>query len=219
MLTDTTVQQRFTHVELAEIAIAGGADTIQFRSKTPTGPPSDSLSSGAAVETAAALQSLCREAGVTLIINDRVDIAMAVDADGVHLGQRDLPLEAARDLLGPSKLIGASASSLDEARQVERGGADYVGFGHIYPTPSKDKRERPKGTGTLAEVCDALTVPVIAIGGIDASTVAPVAEAGAWGVAVIGAVCNARDPRAAVADLVTKLQTHTGGDRGGRKKV
>jgi thiamine-phosphate pyrophosphorylase len=197
VITDMTIQDRFSHIGLAMMAVKGGADTIQFREKW--------MGSRAAVEVGEVIRRLCRETGVTFIVNDRVDIAMALDADGVHLGQRDLPIPEARRLIGPSKLIGGSASTPDEARQLELEGADYVGFGHVYPTSSKSKPGEPKGPDAIREVSSAVTIPVIAIGGIDAANLKPVIAAGAWGVAVIGAVCGAKDPRAATAELATVL--------------
>jgi thiamine-phosphate pyrophosphorylase len=193
VLTDETVQSRFTHVELAEMAIAGGADTIQFRDKK--------RSTKELVKIAETLQRVCRARNVPLIINDRVDIALAVGADGVHLGQRDIPVAVARALLGPARIIGATAATLDEAIAVQNEGADYLGFGHIYPTASKQKRGDPKGPAAVAEICGALTIPVIAIGGIDHKNFLPVLEAGVWGIAVIAAVCAAADPTLAAREL------------------
>jgi len=193
VLTDETVQARFTHLEIAEMAIRGGADTIQFREKK--------RSTKELVELAESLQRLCRARSVPLIIDDRVDIALAVDADGVHLGQRDLPVAAARRLLGPDKIIGGTAATLDEAIAVQNEGADYLGFGHIYATASKEKRGDPKGPGALVEICGALSIPVIAIGGIGQENFLPVLDAGAWGIAVIAAVCAAADPELAAREL------------------
>jgi thiamine-phosphate pyrophosphorylase len=193
VLTDETVQTRFTHVEIAEMAIRGGADTIQFREKE--------RSTKELVEIAESLQRLCRARHVPLIINDRVDIALAVDADGVHLGQRDLPVAEARRLFGAERIVGGTAATLDEAIAAERDGADYIGFGHIYATASKQKRGDPKGPEALTEICRALSIPVIAIGGIDETNVLPVLDAGAWGIAVIAAVCAAADPELAAREL------------------
>jgi len=178
VITDMTIQDRFSHIGLAMMAIAGGTDTIQFREKL--------MGSRMVVEAGVLIRGLCREAGVMLIVNDRVDVAMALDADGVHLGQRDLPIPVARSLLGPAKLIGGTASTPEEARAVEAQGADYVGFGHVYATSSKSKTGAPKGPDAVREVCEAVTIPVIAIGGIDASNLKPVVAAGAWGAAAIG---------------------------------
>jgi thiamine-phosphate pyrophosphorylase len=186
VITDETVQSRLSHVELAERVIAGGADTIQFREKN--------RGAQELVDIAEAIRKVCRDANVALIINDRVDVAMAVDADGVHLGRTDLPIATARKLLGPDKIIGGTAGNLEDAMAAENGGADYVGVGHIYATTSKAKQGPPIGPEALRPICGVLRVPVIAIGGINSENFAAVLEAGAWGVAVIGSVCAAPDP-------------------------
>ena len=199
VLTDETVQSRFTHVELAERAIAGGADTIQFREKNKK--TKDLL------VIAYALARLCRARNVPLIINDRVDIALAVDADGVHLGQRDIPVAAARRLLGPGKIVGGTAAALEEAVAAQNAGADYVGFGHIFATGSKQKQGAPKGPGSLREVSNALAIPVIAIGGIDQGNYLSVLEAGSWGVAVIASVCACPDPELAAREFKSGIDS------------
>jgi thiamine-phosphate pyrophosphorylase len=193
VLTDETVQDRFTHLDLAERAIEGGADTIQFRDKKKT--TRDLL------DTAAALACLCRARGVPLIVNDRVDVVLAVGADGVHLGGRDIPVAVARKLLGPDRIVGGTAASLCEALAAQSEGADYVGFGHIYATGSKDKPGAPKGPGAVREVSAALSIPVVAIGGIGRGNYLPVLQAGAWGIAVIASVCASPDPEAAAREF------------------
>jgi len=203
VITDTTIQTRFDHLALAELAIAGGADTVQFRDKT--------LSTRQTVSVALGVASRGRRADVAVIVNDRADVSMAAAADGVHLGQHDLPVVAARQLLGPGKLIGASAGTPDEAKQAEDHGADYIGFGHIYATTSKDKPDAPQGLEVLHRVCTALSTPVIAIGGINASNLLPILQTGAWGIAVIGAVCAAPDPRTAAAELHAVIVRHLSG--------
>jgi thiamine-phosphate pyrophosphorylase len=189
VITDETVQSRFSHFELAERAIDGGADTIQFRDKT--------RGARELVQVAVAIARLCHERNVVFIVNDRVDVAIAAGADGVHLGRRDLPLGAARRLAGPGMIIGGTASTLEEAMASQDDGADYVGFGHIYPTSSKVKRGAPMGPDSLRGVSRALRIPIVAIGGIDQSNFLPVFEAGAWGIAVISSVCATEDPAAA----------------------
>jgi thiamine-phosphate diphosphorylase len=130
VLTDICLQTHFSHVELAELAIAGGADTIQFRQKDGA--------TREMIRVAEQMQALCKRAGVTFIINDRVDVAIASHADGVHLGQDDFPIPLARKLLGEEAIIGGSAGNLEEARKCLGEGADYIGFGPVYPTTSKD---------------------------------------------------------------------------------
>ena len=203
VLTDETVQDRFSHTELAEMAIAGGADTIQFREKTKGAKQ--------LVEIAGAIRRVCRDANVAFIVTDRVDVAIAVDADGVHLGRNDLPIPVARDLLGPDKIIGGTASTLDNAIEAQNAGADYVGFGHIYPTTSKKKNGDAKGPDGLREVCRVLTIPVVAIGGIGEENFTAVLDAGAWGIAVIAAVCAASDPARAARALRVGIDRKFGG--------
>ena len=194
LVTDTKIQQRFSHLDLIRAALAGGMDVIQLRD--------ENLSARALLEVAQKAARLCRAAGVPLIVNDHVDIALAADADGVHLGQQDLPLADARRLMGAEKIIGGTASTLAEARQVEQAGADYVGFGHIFETRTKRKGYAPRGVDVLREVCAAVRIPVVAIGGIGPNRVGAVLRAGARSVAVSSAICAAPDPQAATAELV-----------------
>ena len=119
ILTDTVLQSRFSHMEITRLAIAGGADTIQYRQK--------SGSTREMIEIARNMKRLCSETGVTFIVNDRLDVAIAAEADGVHLGQDDFPIPMARELLGEGRIIGGSAAALDEARKCLSEGADYVG--------------------------------------------------------------------------------------------
>ncbi|MFN3596924.1 MAG: thiamine phosphate synthase [Rubricoccaceae bacterium] len=201
VLTDFHFQQRHSHAALARLAAAGGADTIQFRQKA--GTPRDWMPELRA--TAAA----CRAAGVPLVVDDRLDLALAAGADGVHLGQLDLPVRDARrilDALGGAYILGATASSADEARRAEGDGATYVGFGPVYPTGSKANPESVKGLRGLEAACRAVTIPVIAIAGITAERVPEVLGAGAYGVAVMTAVTTAPDPQAATAAFRAALE-------------
>jgi thiamine-phosphate pyrophosphorylase len=198
VVTDTTVQKRYTHEEMAALAVAGGADVIQLRDKR--------MHDEEMVVTARRTRARCADAGAILIVNDRAHVAKAARAHGVHLGRGDTPIAEARALLGPAAIIGATAGTLAQALEAQAAGADYVGFGHIFPTPSKRKDTPPVGIERLREVCAALRVPVIAIGGITADNAADVLAAGAWGVAVIGAVCAARDPEAAARALARAAQ-------------
>jgi thiamine-phosphate pyrophosphorylase len=203
LITDTVVQTRFGHVELAQLALAGGADTIQLRDKRVE---HDDL-----VAIAIELLAVCRPVGVPLIINDSVEAAAAAGADGVHLGRGDAAISAARKTLGAQAIIGGSADSLEAAIAVEREGADYVGFGHIFATESKNKTGPPVGIDTLGAVCAALGVPVVAIGGVTAGNAGSVITAGAWGVAVIGAVCGAEAPDRAARSIRDALDRESGG--------
>jgi len=193
VITDVTVQSRFSHEELAEMACAGGADVIQLRDKH--------LGDSAFIAVARRVREVCAHHGVTFIVNDRVEVAREVGADGVHLGRSDAAIGEARAILGASTIIGASAGSLADALRVDRAGADYMGFGHIFPATSKAKDTPPVGIEGLVDLCSHVTIPVIAIGGITAENAREVMRAGAWGIAVIAAVCAADDPRAATARL------------------
>lgn len=198
ILTDFVFQQRLSHAALAKEAIAGGAETIQFRAK-------DGSTRDRYVE-ALRTADVCRGAGVPLLVDDWLDLALAVDASGVHLGQLDLPVEAARRVLGPDAVIGATATSVAQARTAEDAGASYLGFGPVFPTASKRNPASVKGLNGLAAVCAAVSIPVIAIAGITPERVRPVIEAGAHGVAVMTAVSTASDPRAAAAAFRDALE-------------
>ncbi|MFO8114342.1 MAG: thiamine phosphate synthase [Halorubrum sp.] len=180
---------------VVEAALAGGVDAVQLREKDV--PDAERYAVGRRV------RELTADAGVPLIVNDRIDIAAAVDADGVHLGQSDLPVEVAREQLGDEAIVGRSASTVEQARAAEDAGADYLGVGAVYGTDSKDVSGDRNGIGTerIAAVADAVDVPVIGIGGIDASNAAAVVEAGATGVAALSAITAAADPEAATAAL------------------
>ena len=201
ILTDTVLQSRFSHMEITRFAIAGGADTIQYRQK-----------SGATremIEIARNMKRLCSEAGVTFIVNDRLDVAIAAEADGVHLGQDDFPIPMARELLGKGRIIGGSAATLDEARKCLSEGADYVGFGPVYPTSSKDDAGPVSGIDILKQVVEIIPLPIIAIGGVGAENIPDVMRAGARGIAVISAVCCQDDPEDATRSLYQALNKGT----------
>jgi thiamine-phosphate pyrophosphorylase len=199
VLTDTVLQSRFTHTELTRLAIAGGADTIQFRQKQG--------STGEMIEEARNMKRLCEEAGVTFIVNDRLDVAVAAEADGVHLGQEDFPIPMGREILGKDRIIGGSAATLEEARKCLSDGADYVGFGPVYPTSSKDDAGPVSGIEILKQVVETISVPIIAIGGISAENTSEVLSAGAHGIAVISAVCCQENPQQATSGLYQALHT------------
>ena len=201
ILTDTVLQSRFSHMEITRLAIAGGADTIQYRQK--------SGSTREMIEIARNMKRLCSEAGVTFIVNDRLDVAIAAEADGVHLGQDDFPIPMARELLGEGRIIGGSAATLDEARKCLSEGADYVGFGPVYPTTSKDDAGPVSGIDILKQVVEIIPLPIIAIGGVGAENIPDVMRAGARGIAVISAVCCQDDPEEATRSLYQVLNKGT----------
>ena len=198
VLTDTELQSRFSHVELANLVIKGGADTIQFRQKIG--------STREMIETAQELKRICEEAGGTFIVNDRVDVAIASEADGVHLGQDDFPIPLARKLLGESRIIGGSAATLEEAQKCLAEGVDYIGFGPVYPTTSKDDAGPVTGITLLEEVMNTISIPIIAIGGVTVENTPEVIQAGAQGIAVISAVCCQENPEQATRELFLALQ-------------
>ena len=178
--------------DIARAALEGGATIIQWRDKRRD--PGDQI------VDARAIVALCREYGAISIINDYPDLALACDADGVHLGQDDGSIRTVRPIVGDTMIIGVSTNNADEARQAEAEGADYVAIGAIFATASKDVT-RTASIERLREVKQAVRVPVVAIGGINASNIASVIAAGADAAAVISAVCAADDPRAAAAEL------------------
>ncbi len=203
IITDTVLQSRYTHTELARLAIKGGADTVQFRQKS--GELRDRL------HQAESVLELCRSAKVIMIVNDRADIAAAIGADGLHLGQTDLPVPYARRLLGENKLIGGSATTIEQAIEMQRMGADYVGFGPIFPTGSKENADPPRGTEYLENVVSSLKIPVIAIGGITLERLPEVMSTGVHGVAVISAVCCADDPAVTVRTFIDVITSASRG--------
>ena len=198
VLTDTDLQNCFSHIELAELAIAGGADTIQFRQKT-----GETIQM---IRIAEQIQALCKRAGVSFIMNDRVDVAIASHADGVHLGQGDFPIPLARKLLGEGVIIGGSAKNVEEARKCFLEGADYIGFGPVYPTSSKEDAGPASGLDLLRQVVEKIPLPIIAIGGINKDNALLVRETGAYGIAVISAVCCEKDPEEATRCLRRLLE-------------
>jgi thiamine-phosphate pyrophosphorylase len=185
-------------VELARAMLAGGARLVQLRLKD--------VATGAFVETARRIRELTAAAGARFVVNDRVDIALAVDADGVHLGQEDLPVAAARRLLGPRRWIGFSTHSEDQLGAAAGCGADCLSLGPIYATTSKSKADPVIGLDRLRAARRLITMPLVAIGGITADTAPAVLAAGADAVSVIAAVVRAPDVARA-----TELLAITGG--------
>lgn len=192
VITDAKLSRGRSHLEVIRAAIAGGATVVQYREKEGT--------TRQLIEEARALRELTRQAGVPLIVNDRVDIALAVDADGVHVGQDDMPAPLARKLMA-GKIVGVSATNPEEAWQAERDGADYIGAGPIFATPTKPDAAPPIGLEGLAEICRRVSIPVVAIGGINEENAAAVIKAGADGVAVVSAIVAAPDVEAAARRL------------------
>lgn len=193
VITDSRLSDR-GHLEIARAAIAGGAEVIQFREKA--------MSTGEMHDICMALREMTAEADVDFIVNDRLDLALAVDADGVHLGQDDLPLDAAREILGPEKLIGGSAKNLVEAKHVEAAGADYVGVGPVFEARhTKPDTIEPQGVKLISQVISEVSMPVVAIGGINRANVRSVIQAGARVVSVISDIVTADDMQSATSEL------------------
>lgn len=193
VLTDRALSRGRTDPEVAAAALAGGATVVQLRGKT--------LSGAELVRTGRQLRDLTRVHGGLLIVNDRVDVALAVDADGAHVGQDDLLARDARRLLGSDRLLGVSARSVEEAVRAQRDGADYIGFGPVFSTTTKEDAGAPSGLDELRRACRAVAVPVVAIGGITPDNARLVRATGAAGVAVISAVVGAPDIAAATRTL------------------
>jgi thiamine-phosphate pyrophosphorylase len=197
LVLDTVALKGRDEVEVAAAAIRGGARTIQLRDKL--------RSKAELLRTARQLKGLCAEKGVLFIVNDHLDVALAVDADGIHLGQDDLPPAEARRILPITMMIGCSTHSVTEAVKAQADGADYVALGSIYPTTSKEKYKLV-GLETLQRTRSEVSVPLVAIGGINPNNAREVMKAGADCVAVISAVLGADDVEKAARRLTAKMK-------------
>lgn len=185
-------------LDIATAAYAGGAGVVQLRQKGVT--------TREMFLWAQQLAALAREQGKILIINDRIDLAQAVRADGVHLGPDDLPISVARRILGPTAIIGASAGTVDEAIEAEAEGASYLGVGCIYGTRSKDDAGDPIEPERIAEIREAVNLPLVAIGGITAAHIPELVANHADGIAVISAVTRAKNMKTATRELVKTMK-------------
>nr|NIW43722.1 thiamine phosphate synthase [Gammaproteobacteria bacterium] len=175
-------------------ALTGGADVIQLRDKK--------ASSRKFYEVGAEIRKITRERGAIFIVNDRVDIALTTDADGVHVGQDDLPAVETRKLIGSDKILGVSVTSPQEARQAERDGADYLGVGPVYEARStKSDAGEPMGLSLIRDARKHCRIPIVGIGGINITNAVNVLKAGADGVAIISAIVSADDIEAATRNL------------------
>ncbi len=176
-----------------ERALEGGVRGVQLREKDLSGRELYGL--------AVVLRALTSRYGARLLVNDRVDVALAAGADGVHLGVASIPPAEARRLLGPGALIGCSAHDLRELAAAEEGGADFATFGPVYATPSKASFGPPVGVEAFRRACEAARIPLFALGGVGAGNAREVLAAGAWGIGAIGAILGAPDPSAAAREL------------------
>ena len=186
--------------EVVRHALDGGVTAVQLREKD--------LSGAELYRLAKEMRLITADYGARLIINDRIDIALAVGADGVHLGVNGLPVSVARRVLGEGKIIAYSAHDLDEALRAQVDGADFVTFGPVYLTPSKAAYGKPCGVKKLAEAVSALKIPVIALGGISQVNISEALSANTRGIAVISAILAAADPRVAAASLLKKIEAY-----------
>ena len=198
IITDQRISHGKSHLEVAEAALAGGATVIQFRDKE--------MKDSEAVVACREIYKLTKKKGVSFIVNDRVEIAKAVDADGVHLGQEDMSFSSARKILGKEKIIGISVETVEQALKAVEGGADYLGVGPIYPTASKPDAGKVLGIARLKEIRESVNIPIVAIGGINENNLEEVLRAGADGVAVISAVVSASDITEACRKLKNKIE-------------
>jgi len=193
LVTDPEMTARRGLVETVAAAVDGGVTMVQLRDKGGT--------ARAMIETGSALRALLASRGIPLLVNDRVDIAQAIGADGVHVGRDDLPPARARAALGPHAIVGWSITGEDQLADFDPAAVDYVGLGPLFPTGTKADAAPAMGEAVFARLRHRLPCPVVAIGGISALNAARAIAAGADGVAVVSAICAARDPRAAARAL------------------
>lgn len=196
VITDSTYHTTETLLHAVDEACAGGATLIQLREKDTGGRDYLAL--------AQQVKAVTDKYGVPLIIDDRVDVAIACDAAGVHVGASDLPVAVCRRLLGPGKIVGATAKSVEAAKAAYEDGADYLGTGAIYPTTTH-VTTRITPVETLDEICRTVPIPVVAIGGLNADNMDVLADSPIAGVAIVSAVMKADDPRAAAAHIKEKV--------------
>jgi len=194
VITDEKASRGRSHLQVAEAAILGGADVLQLRDKE--------ASSGRLYRVAMQLRKLTRDANIPFIVNDRLDIALAADADGVHVGQTDLPASVVREIMGPDRILGVSVDTVEEALLAEKDGADYLGVGPVFEARgTKPDAGEPLGVERIARIRRHCRLPIVAIGGIDAENAGMVRYAGADAAAVISAIGTADDIARAVRRL------------------
>lgn len=186
-------------LSLAEHALKGGAGSVQLRMKD--------ISTKEVIEAAVHLKALCDRHDALMIINDRLDIALASNASGVHLGQDDMPVDIARRVAGPDLIIGSSVSSAEEAANAQSSGADYVAVSPVFETPTKIDTGPALGIDGSRRICEAVSVPVVGIGGIKYEHIHSLANVGINSFAVVSEIASARDPEAATARLVQELNS------------
>ena len=196
-ITDSTGFTEEEFLGRTEAALQGGVTFLQIREKEKTTREYLSL--------ARKVHELTRKYNVPLIIDARIDIAMAIDAEGVHLGKSDMPIDLARKILGPDKIIGATAKTVPQALEAWQQGADYLGVGAIYPTTTKVKTVLTS-TDTLRDICNAVPIPANAIGGLNQDNIDVLAGIPIAGICVVSAIMKAEDPKQAAVDLKARAK-------------
>lgn len=197
LVTDRSYLNGLSLAEAVEQAINGGVDLVQLREK--------SVSTGEFFQLALTVKQVTDRHRVPLIINDRLDIALAVEASGLHIGQSDLPAGVARRLLGAGKILGVSAATLEEAVAAEKAGADYLGIGAVFPTATKGDAALVS-LNEVKQICSRVKIPAVAIGGISGVNLAKLKDTGIDGVAVVSAIMGSADPRGAAHELKERLK-------------
>jgi thiamine-phosphate pyrophosphorylase len=193
LVTDAGLSRGRSQSEIVQAAIRGGVTIVQYREKH--------AATREMIAEAAELCEICRRNHVPFIVNDRLDVALAVDADGMHVGQDDMPASIARRLIGPDKILGVSAENVEQARAAVADGANYIGASPIFSTPTKPDAPPPMGIAGLEQLTRAVPIPVVAIGGVNANNAAGIMHAHAAGIAVVSAIVSAEDVEASAREL------------------
>jgi thiamine-phosphate pyrophosphorylase len=199
LIADSQAREKKRLSMIVNQSVKSGATLVQLRGKA--------LAIKDFLDLAFEIRDILRPKKIPFLINDRIDVALACDADGVHLGQEDLPLQRARKILGKNRLIGISANSFFEALDAEKNGADYIGVGPIFFTPSKKEPGQILGLSGLKAIREKVSIPILAIGGINKENVKGVIQAGADGIAVISAIMSADDAIKATRELKDSIRT------------
>ncbi|MFA0146924.1 thiamine phosphate synthase [Vibrio lentus] len=182
---------------VVEQAIVGGVTMVQVREKHGD--------VRAFIERAQAVKSILASSGVPLIINDRVDVALAVDADGLHLGQSDMPAELARQLIGPDKILGLSIETEQQLQEADSLPIDYIGLSALFATPTKTNLKKYWGYDGIKMALETTKLPIVGIGGINESNIPQLVDSGIHGLALVSAICHAEDPKQATQDLLSLM--------------
>lgn len=201
LVTDRPLSRGRTTAEIVEAAVAGGVTCVQLREK--------GCGTREFIDEARSIKSVLTDKNIPLIINDRIDVALAVCADGVHLGQSDMHIADARKIGGDYLIIGVSAESIDDALEAERDGADYIGVSPVFATQTKADTAPPLGLEGVQEIRKRIDIPIVGIGGINQSNAASVISAGADGIAVVSAIVSADEPAVAAKNLKAIIDRNT----------